>query len=177
MSLSPEQLKAISLLAEGMPGPTVAKKIGVAYRTIQRWYKKPEFTSAFENLRMKTQVKILEKSSEQSSEKITVDTRKLQREHLNCYGALRGIAEVALEHYKKLLVEQGQSPEEINIRSLNLWSQVLDRAVRGEADSAFFKYLDLSAAIEAVHQQGYIVSMPPTEEGEESFQISSLYLN
>jgi hypothetical protein len=45
--------------------------------------------------------------------------------------------------------------------------------VRGEADSAFFKYLDLNAAIDAVHQQGYIVSFPPMEEGENPIQLTS----
>jgi transposase len=173
MSLSPEQLKAISLLAEGIPAPKVATKIGVAYRTLQRWHKKPEFKKALEELRLKTQAKVFEKSSEGNSEKIAIDVRKLQREHLNCYGSLRRIAEVALRHYEKILIEQGQSPDEISIRSLHLWAQILDRAVRGEADSAFFKYLDLNAAIDAVHQQGYIVSFPPMEEGENPIQLTS----
>jgi transposase len=177
MSLSAEQLKAISLLSEGIPAPQVATKIGVAYRTVQRWYKKSEFTAALEELRLKTQAKVFEKSSEGNSEKIAIDVRKLQREHLNCYGSLRRIAEVALRHYEKILIEQGQSPDEISIRSLHLWAQILDRAVRGEADSAFFKYLDLNAAIEAVDRAGFIVSHPPREEGEEPFQVSSFDLN
>jgi transposase len=177
MSLSSEQLKAISLLAEGMPAPKVAFNVGVTYRTIQRWYKKTEFTKALEDLRVKTQAKVFEKTSEETSEKIAIDTRKLQREHLNCYETLRRIASVALNHYEKSLIEQGQSPDEISIRSLSLWVQILDRAVRGEAESAFFKYLDLSAAIEAVHREGYIVSFPPMEKGEEPVQVSSFDLN
>ena len=173
MSLSREQLKAVSLLAEGIPVPNVADKIGVARRTLQRWQKKSEFTTALEELRVKTQAKVFEKTSEENSKKIAIDVRKLQREHLNCYGALRRIAEVALRHYEKNLIEQGQSPDEVSIRSLHLWVQILDRAVRGEADSAFFKYLDLNAAIDAVHQQGYIVSFPPMEEGENPIQLTS----
>lgn len=177
MSLSPQQSKGISLLAEGMPAPKVATKIGVTYRTLQRWYKKPEFTKVLEELRLKTQAKVFERTLEENSEKIAIDTRKLQREHLNCYETLRRIASVALRHYEKSLVEQGKSPDEVSIRSLCLWSQVLDRAVRGEAESAFFKYLDLSAAIEAVDRAGYIVSSPPMEEGEEPVRVSSFDLN
>jgi hypothetical protein len=177
MSLSVEQLKAISLLAEGVAAPDVAKKVKIALRTLQRWGKKNEFRQALEELRVKTQAKVFEKNAEDSSEKITIDTRKLQGEHLNCYGRLRKIAEVALEHYEKKLIQQGQSPDEVSIRSLNLWVQVLDRAIRGEADAAFFKYLDLSAAIEAVDRAGYAVHHPSMEEGEESIQVSSFNLN
>ena len=90
---------------------------------------------------------------------------------------MRKIAEIALRHYEKSLVEQGQSPDEISIRSLHLWSQILDRAIRGEADSAFFKYLDLNAAIETVDRAGFIVCQPVTEEGEEPIQISSFDFN
>jgi hypothetical protein len=177
MSLSREQLKAISLLAEGIPLPNVADKIGVARRTLQRWQKKPEFTAALEELRLKTQAKVFEKSSDDNSEKIAIDVRALQREHLNCYGSLRRIAEVALKHYEEILVEKKHSPDEVSIRSLHLWGQILDRAIRGEADSAFLKYLDLNAAILAVDQAGFTVSHPPREEGEEPFQVSSFDLN
>lgn len=176
MSLSPEQLKAISLLVEGIPAPKVAAKIGVAYRTVQRWYKKTEFIKALDELRLKTQAKVFEKTSEENSEKIAIDLKKLQGEHLNCYGTLRKIAEAALKHYEKNLIEQGKSPEEINIRHLNLWAQVLDRAVRGEADSAFLKYLDVATAIEAVDREGYVVC-EPSEDGQEPMQISCLDLN
>jgi hypothetical protein len=89
---------------------------------------------------------------------------------------LRKIAEIALRHYEKSLVEQGQSPDEISIRSLHLWSQILDRAIRGEADSAFFKYLDLNAAIETVDRAGFIVCQPVTEEGEEPIRFPPLIL-
>jgi hypothetical protein len=177
MSLSREQLKAISLLAEGIPLPNVADKIGVARRTLQRWQKKPEFTAALEELRLKTQAKVFEKSSDDNSEKIAIDVRALQREHLNCYGSLRRIAEVALRYYEKILVEQKHSPDEVSIRSLHLWGQILDRAVRGEADSAFLKYLDINAAILAVDQAGFVVCEPAREEGEEPNQISSFDLN
>jgi hypothetical protein len=157
--------------------PNVADKIGVARRTLQRWQKKPEFTTALEELRVKTQAKVFEKTSEENSKKIAIDVRKLQREHLNCYGSLRRIAEVALKYYETILVEQKHSPDEISIRSLHLWGQILDRAIRGEADSAFLKYLDLNAAILAVDQAGFMVCEPAREEGEEPNQISSFDLN
>jgi hypothetical protein len=79
--------------------------------------------------------------------------------------------------YEEILVEKKHSPDEVSIRSLHLWGQILDRAIRGEADSAFLKYLDLNAAILAVDQAGFIVSHPPIEEGEEPFQVSSFDLN
>ncbi len=48
--LSPEQLKALELLANGQNQTSVANQIGVTRRTVVRWMKNPEFNQALTGL-------------------------------------------------------------------------------------------------------------------------------
>lgn len=97
--LTPKQLQAVTGLAQGLSSSAIAKEISVSDRTIQRWAKLPEFQEALNQLRSTTKSKILEKVSDVSSERFTVDMRELQRQHLQAYQRVRGIAELALEYY------------------------------------------------------------------------------
>jgi uncharacterized coiled-coil protein SlyX len=169
--LSSNQLKAISLLCEGISPPQVATRLKVSYRTIQRWLKVPEFQQSLDEIRAKTQNKVIEKTSDVVSERININMRKLQKEHIDCYSRFRKIAEMALAHYEKKMLE---SPEDCNLKHLSLLIQVLDRSIRGEADSAFFKYLDIDEAIRAVTSCGYTIY---DEVSEPLKKVSSLDLN
>lgn len=153
MSLSQQQLEAISLLGKGVPAPRVAYNLGVSYRTLQRWLTKAEFQATLSDLKAQSEAKFVA----DLSDRIAVDLRAMQREHLDNYGLLREIALTALRHYRKKLIEDGESPEELNTRQISLWVQILDRGIRGEAETGFFRYLDVASAIDAVDKAGYVI--------------------
>lgn len=163
MSLSQQQLEAISLLGKGVPAPRVAYDVKVSYRTLQRWLKKPDFQATLAELMNKTESKFIATQSD----KIAIDLVALQKEHLSGYRLLRRIAEVALKHYEKKLLENPESPEDCSPKQITLWVQILDRGIRGEAESAFLKNLDLNTALEMTLRAGYTVydeSVNPPQE-------------
>ncbi len=46
--LSPDQIKAVGLLLEGLSAGWVAQRVGVDWTTVQRWKKLPDFAAALE---------------------------------------------------------------------------------------------------------------------------------
>ena len=167
--LSSKQLEAVAGIAKGLSPSAIGKAIGTSERTIQRWIKLPKFQEALSQLYAKTQSKIIEKTSEESAEKFSVDLRKLQEEHLKSYAKMRRIAEIGLEHYQK---KMEASPEDCNIRNLSIFSQILDRCLRGEAQSAFLKHLDINTAIGVVSSAGYVIYDETSQPGE---KIEAIY--
>jgi hypothetical protein len=155
--LTPQQLEAVTGISRGLKPNAISKAIGVSERSVQRWLKLPEFQEALNQLRSKTRSKIIEKASEENAEKFSVNLGKIQEEHLKSYVRMRQIAEKGLEHYKKKMEE---SPEDCNIRNLNLFSQVIDRCLKGEAESAFLRNLDLDTAMRCVFAAGYEIHDP-----------------
>lgn len=153
--LSQAQLKAIALIAEGETPPSAAKKVGVSYRTLQRWFQKSEFQTALEEVRAKTASKFLEKVSDLSSERFTVNLRQLQSEHLESYRRMRKITEAALTHFEQKMAQQAF--EDCHPRALDIWMKILDRSLRGEAETAFMRNLDLDTALCSVMRAGYAV--------------------
>lgn len=170
-SLSPNQLKAIPLLAQGLTPPHVAAKLRVSHRTIQRWFKVSEFQEALNQVRVSTQSKLIEKTSEAISDGLNINVRQLQQEHIQLYSRFRKLAELCLAHHEEKFKE---SPDDCNLKQLSILVQVVDRSIRGEADSAFFHYLDLDAAIRAVASAGYKIYDETQQPREE---VSSLDLN
>lgn len=70
MSLTSEQLKGVSLFAEGFTNAEIARKLGVTVRSVQRWHKIPEFASAIAKIREKTTEKVIETTATNISGRI-----------------------------------------------------------------------------------------------------------
>lgn len=70
MPLTSEQLKGVSLFAEGFTNAEIARKLGVTVRSVQRWHKNPEFASAIAKIREKTTEKVVEATAANISNRI-----------------------------------------------------------------------------------------------------------
>ena len=70
MPLTSEQLKGVSLFAEGFTNAEIARKLGVTIRSVQRWHKNPEFASAVAKIREKTTEKVIETTAANISNRI-----------------------------------------------------------------------------------------------------------
>jgi len=162
MPLNARQLKAVAGIAKGLSCSAVGEAVGASERTIQRWQLKAEFKQALERLTSETEAKIFETTAKESSQGIIAELEALRSQHLSDYGRLRRIAEKLLERYEKQIEE---SPDDLNLKSLNILFQILDRSVRGEAESAFMKHLDLDRTINAVIAAGFVV-FDPVEKKE-----------
>jgi len=162
MTLNARELKAVSGIAKGLNPRVVGESVGVSERTIWRWQLKPEFKEAVQKLLSKTESRVFESTVEKSSQGIIAELEDLRSQHLASYGRLRKLAEKLLEKYEKQVEE---SPEDLNLKSLSILFQILDRSVRGEAESAFMKYLDLDTGINSVIAAGFVV-VDPREESE-----------
>lgn len=62
--MTEQQTEAIRLLAKGLTNAEVAKQLGIAERTIYRWYKNAEFTSALEQTKSSVVAAVLESAVE-----------------------------------------------------------------------------------------------------------------
>lgn len=153
--LTPKQLQALTGVAQGLSPSAIAKEINVSERTLQRWAKLPQFQEALNQLQSQTKSRILEKVSETTSEKFTLDMRELQKQHLEAYQRIRGIAEVALAHYEQKLAQE--PVEECNSKTLEVWVRILDRSLKGEAEASFMQNLDLDTALKCVLAAGFKV--------------------
>lgn len=90
--LSPKQLQALSGIARGLSPSAIAKEINVSERTVQRWVKLPQFQEALNQLQTQTKSKILEKVSEVTSERFTLDMRELSSGFLRLAGLTVGLS-------------------------------------------------------------------------------------
>lgn len=70
MPLTSEQLKGVSLFAEGFTNAEIARKLGVTIRSVQRWHKNPEFASAVAKIREKATEKVVETTATNISNRI-----------------------------------------------------------------------------------------------------------
>lgn len=70
MSLTPEQLRAVSLFSEGLKNTQIAHELGVTPRCIQRWHKIPEFASAVAQIKKKAAEKTIEATATNISNRI-----------------------------------------------------------------------------------------------------------
>lgn len=62
--MTEQQTEAIRLLAKGLANAEVAKQLGIAERTIYRWYKNAEFTSALEQAKSSVVAAVVESAAE-----------------------------------------------------------------------------------------------------------------
>lgn len=70
MPLTSEQLKGVSLFAEGFTNAEIARKLRVTPRSVQRWHKNPEFASAIAKIREKTTEKVIEATATNISSRV-----------------------------------------------------------------------------------------------------------
>ncbi len=159
MSLSSEQLSALSLLARGYPPSHVASELGISERTLFRWKKLPEFDAAASKIGKTTTQTVIEETA--------ADLSDLALEHLQAHKAVRALASKALLAYQQKL-DAGADVEELNVRQIALWSTMLDRHIAGERVAASLDYLNVDKAIDYLTSQGYQVSIP----GEDKSEIS-----
>lgn len=66
--LTPRQLKAIGLLAQGLPHHEVARQSGVSQRTVERWATRPDIKEAVQDARSKAVEKMGEEIFERCRE-------------------------------------------------------------------------------------------------------------
>jgi len=72
-SLTPQQLQAVSMLANGKNHVEIALELGITTKTVQRWIKKPEFAQAVADV----QLKAIEKTVERTSEEIARHSQEI----------------------------------------------------------------------------------------------------
>ena len=70
MSLTPDQLQALSLFAQGASSSWIAAKLKVSIRSVQRWQKLPEFTKALTDISAKTTQLTVEATASSISNRI-----------------------------------------------------------------------------------------------------------
>jgi hypothetical protein len=70
MSLTPQQLKALSMFAQGASGSEIANELKVSARSIQRWQKLPEFAKGLYDISAKTTQLTVETTASSISNRI-----------------------------------------------------------------------------------------------------------
>ena len=70
MTLTPVQLQALSLFAQGASSSWIAAKLKVSVRSVQRWQKLPEFSKALADIGNKATEKTIETTSRSISDRI-----------------------------------------------------------------------------------------------------------
>lgn len=63
-TLTPEQLQAVQMLANGKTHAEIGSELGITTKTMQRWTKKPEFNQALADVQFRTVEKTIERTSE-----------------------------------------------------------------------------------------------------------------
>lgn len=155
MSLSAEQLSAISLLARGISPGQVARDLGISDRTLFRWKKSPEFSAAIEEIGKEATKTVIKETA--------ADLSELALEHLQAHQVARRMAQKVLGRFAET-IDATTEPEDVSVRSVNLWSQILCRHIEGERVAASLDYLNVDKAIDFLTRQGYEVSIPEESE-------------
>lgn len=70
MPLSPEQLKALSMFAEGASSSEIATALKVSQRSVQRWQKLPEFVKAVGDIHAKATASTIDTTAANISNRI-----------------------------------------------------------------------------------------------------------
>lgn len=157
MSLSADQLSALSLLAKGATPSQVAAELGISERTLFRWKKLPEFDAAANQIAVAVTKTVITETA--------TDLSELALEHLQAHQEARKLASAAIRSYRQKL-DSGADIEELNIRQVALWSAMLDRHIEGERIAASLDYLNIDRAINYLISQGYRVSVSDEEESQ-----------
>jgi transcriptional regulator with XRE-family HTH domain len=153
-SLTVKQLEAAQLTAKDCPPLEIASKLGISTKTLQRWSKKSAFQDFLGEVRRKTR----EKTAEILTNDLSTNLEELAQEHLKAHQTVRRLAEKAID------VLGNRNPDEINMRELAVWSQVLARHTEGERTASSLAYLDINKAIATVTRAGYVVSERETDD-------------
>jgi transposase-like protein len=151
MSLSAEQLSAVSLLARGMAPGQVARELGISERTLFRWKKLSQFNAAIDKIEKEATKTVIKQTA--------ADLGDLALEHLQAHQVARKLAQKVLGRFAET-IEATTEPEDVSVRSVNLWSQILCRHIEGERVAASLDYLNIDKAIGYLTSQGYEVSIP-----------------
>ncbi|MBD1804036.1 hypothetical protein H6F98_00920 [Microcoleus sp. FACHB-SPT15] len=153
-NLTVQQLQAAQLTAKDCPAVEIASKLGISTKTLQRWSKKPAFQDFLSEVRSQARVK----TADQLTDELSLSLEQLAQEHLEAHRKVRRLAE------KAIAALETRDPNEINMRELGVWSQVLARHIEGERTASSLQYLDLNKAIALVTQAGYEVSESITDD-------------
>lgn len=153
-NLTVQQFQAAELTARGCLPLEIAAKLGISTKTLQRWSKKPAFQDFLSEVNRKTR----EKTTKILTDELSISLEELAQEHLEAHRKVRRLAE------KAIAVLETRQPDEINMRELGVWSQVLSRHIEGERVASSLQYLDINKAIAIITQSGYVVSDPGTEK-------------
>ena len=135
--LTPSQIRAAILISEGMEVKSVALSIGKSRRTIERWLLNHEFQDYLKSLKNQVFKRITTEENDQ--------LLRIQKDHFECYEVLKNLALAGLNE------------PEISSKNALAWSQVLDKALIGQARISFLGMLELNAAIARIERDGYEV--------------------
>jgi hypothetical protein len=127
-----------------------------------------------DELRTETDKKTIEKTSDQLSDQLS----ELATEHFKAHKSVRNLAQIYL-NYMTQQCQRHEHPEameefvkQLNPLTINFWSLVLDRSIKGERVATGMQYEDVTAAYKYLTALGYEISDPSTEPDETTAKAS-----
>jgi len=157
---------------------TLAEDSGVAKGTLERWAKSESWVEQRGRIQDETQTKTDEKIIEKTSDKISDQLSDLAVEHFNAHKSVRKLAQIYLDHMTQQC-QRHEHPEameefvkQLNPLTINFWSLVLDRSIKGERVATGMQYEDVTAAYKYLTALGYEISDPSTEPDETTAKAS-----
>ena len=156
--LSPNQLKALTLMGRGEPPKSVAAALGISQRTVYRWSLLPEFQDLFTQISNQTKSLTVESATEsfQKEQEIWQNRRdELRQQEWE-------ISQLLLKKARRVLEDF-----EISGRIQNIANALKIGSELGRMSSELWSS-DLNAAISLVRQYGFDVVDVSNESDDEA---------
>ncbi len=152
---------------------------GQSKRTLEVWSRQDSWVDRRSQFQDRLRVKTEEKTIEKTSELLSDEFSGLAVEHFKAHNKFRRLVEL-VNDCRIQQIESATDPEELravveklNPIALNFWSLILDRHIKGERVATSMEYQDLDKAIAEVIKAGYKVVDPSDTKTTKTPKISS----
>lgn len=168
-----EQCQAKYLYSHEITLNQIAKASGVSYSTLKYWCKTDQWVNRRKEVFKNAAVAIERRAAQDVADQMRWEMADLQMEHYTAYNLQRALATLYFKaQNKKIAVarnlgEDGliDAIDSIKVADCDKWSQILDRAIKGERQAAGMDLeADINKAMRLIEQ--YVGKVVPFEDWE-----------
>lgn len=168
-----EQCKTKYLYAPDITLHQISQTSGVSYSTLKYWSRSDGWTDARKEVYKNAAVAIERRAAQDIAEQMRWEAADLQMEHYTAYNLQRALATLYFKAQNKKIAEARNLGNEglidaidsIKVADCDKWSQILDRAIKGERQAAGMDLeADINKAMRLIEQ--YVGKVVPFEDWE-----------